>query len=185
MARVIKRYDNNRKFYDTEVRRYVSLQEIAELVRSGREVLVLDNTSGRDLTAQTLAKVIVGRENGGTASLSKEFLHDLVRWGGKVMNAGMEQLQGGLDRLIQASLQRLTPIQQIRDDMAKLKAQVEQLEAFLPKLDQARDSASETKCSDQSGAGSAPAPVFEAPSGKSARIREREVKYGHGDDRAH
>jgi polyhydroxyalkanoate synthesis repressor PhaR len=165
MARVIKRYDNNRKLYDTEAKRYVSLQEIAEMVRSGHDVLVLDNTSGRDLTAQTLAKIIVGGDVGGTALLSNEFLHDLVRWGGRVMNAGMEQLQGGLDRLIQASLQKLAPIQQIRDDMAKLKAQVEKLEALLPELEQARGSASTTKSSDRNGAGSAPYPEFEGPPG--------------------
>jgi TolA-binding protein len=126
---------------------------------------VLDNVSGRDLTAQTLAKVIVGKDDGESATLSNEILHELVRWGGRVMNAGVEQLQSRLDRLIQASLQRLAPIQQIRDDMVKLKAQVEKLEALLPEMEQGRDFASATKSSDQTGAGSAPAPEFEVAPG--------------------
>ena len=40
MSRIIKRYEN-RKLYDTEDRRYISLEEIAELIRNGVEVQVV------------------------------------------------------------------------------------------------------------------------------------------------
>jgi polyhydroxyalkanoate synthesis repressor PhaR len=163
MPRIVKRYEN-RKLYDTEEKRYVSLQEIAELVRAGHEVLVLDSDSGRDLTVQTLAKIIVDSDSGEAATLSSEFLHDLVRWGGKAMTAGIEQLQGGLDQLIQASLARLEPIQQLRADMAKLKAHVEKLEAVLPELEKGRRSTGTTESSSQMGAGSAPNPGLEGSS---------------------
>lgn len=163
MARIVKRYEN-RKLYDREGKRYVSLQEIAELVRAGHEVLVLDSVSGRDLTVQTLAKIIVDSDSGESATLSSEFLHDLVRWGGKVMTAGLEQLQSGLDQLIQASLARLEPIQQIRADMAKLKAHVEKLEAFLPELEKSRRSPGTTESSTQMGPDRPPNPEFEASS---------------------
>ncbi len=56
-ARVIKRYAN-RKLYDTHDSKYVTLDRIAELVRNGEEVKVLDNKSQKDLTKVTLAQII-------------------------------------------------------------------------------------------------------------------------------
>jgi polyhydroxyalkanoate synthesis repressor PhaR len=130
VARIVKRYEN-RKLYDTEDKRYISLQEIARLVRAGQEVRVLENPSGKDITVPTLAKVLMDNNGEEPALLSSEFLHSLIRWGGKVVVSGMGQLQGGIDRLIEASLQRMEPIQKVREDMANLKAQVERLEALL------------------------------------------------------
>ncbi len=54
---LIKRYPN-RKLYDTEARRYINLEEIAELVQRGAEVQVLDHVSGADLTALTLSQIV-------------------------------------------------------------------------------------------------------------------------------
>lgn len=54
---LIKRYPN-RKLYDTEARRYITLEEIAELVQRGAEVQVLDHASGADLTALTLSQIV-------------------------------------------------------------------------------------------------------------------------------
>lgn len=59
--RVIKRY-TNRKLYDTLESRYVTLEQLAELIRTGEEVSVLDNTSKEDLTAVTLAQIIFEEE---------------------------------------------------------------------------------------------------------------------------
>jgi polyhydroxyalkanoate synthesis repressor PhaR len=55
--RVIKRY-SNRKLYDTRESRYVTLLEIAELVRAGEDVQVIDNASKEDKTDVTLALII-------------------------------------------------------------------------------------------------------------------------------
>ena len=55
--RVIKRY-SNRKLYDTKDSRYVTLLQIAEMVRSGEEVQIIDNNSKEDLTEVTLAQII-------------------------------------------------------------------------------------------------------------------------------
>jgi polyhydroxyalkanoate synthesis repressor PhaR len=54
---VIKRYAN-RKLYDTRASRYVTLQEIAQFVRDGDEVQIIDNKSKEDLTNVTLAQII-------------------------------------------------------------------------------------------------------------------------------
>jgi polyhydroxyalkanoate synthesis repressor PhaR len=59
--KVIKRYAN-RKLYDTERSCYVTLDEIAEMVKDGDDVRVIDNKSKDDLTAVTLAQIIVEEE---------------------------------------------------------------------------------------------------------------------------
>ncbi len=61
MSRLIKRY-GNRKLYDTQESRYVTLEVIASLVKQGEEVRVLDNDSGEDLTAVTFAQIILEEE---------------------------------------------------------------------------------------------------------------------------
>src|SRR2546428_461573 len=58
MAYVIKRY-SNRKLYDTQESRYVTLEEIEEMIRAGREIAVVDAASGEDLTSVTLAQIIL------------------------------------------------------------------------------------------------------------------------------
>ena len=58
---VIKRYPN-RKLYDTTAKQYVSLEGIADLVRQGAEVQVVDHATGEDLTTLTLTQIIVEQE---------------------------------------------------------------------------------------------------------------------------
>ena len=60
-ARVIKRYAN-RKLYDTQRSRYVTLDQIAEMIRAGEDVKIVDNNSKEDLTAITLAQIIFEEE---------------------------------------------------------------------------------------------------------------------------
>ena len=59
--KVIKRYAN-RKLYDTERSCYVTLEEIAAMIKAGDEVKVIDNKSGEDLSAVTLAQIIFEEE---------------------------------------------------------------------------------------------------------------------------
>jgi polyhydroxyalkanoate synthesis repressor PhaR len=59
--RIIKRYAN-RKLYDTRDSRYVTLQQIAEYVRDGEEVAIIDNTTKEDLTNVTLAQIVYEEE---------------------------------------------------------------------------------------------------------------------------
>jgi hypothetical protein len=56
VSRLIKRY-GNRKLYDTQESRYVTLEVIASFVKQGEEVQVVDNDSGEDLTAVTFAQI--------------------------------------------------------------------------------------------------------------------------------
>ena len=66
-VRVIKRYAN-RKLYDTCDSKYITLDRIAELVRNGEEVKVLDNRSKQDLTKVTLAQIIYEEQKSGNAT---------------------------------------------------------------------------------------------------------------------
>jgi polyhydroxyalkanoate synthesis repressor PhaR len=60
-TRVVKRYAN-RKLYDTQRSRYVTLEQIAEMIRSGEDVRIVDNNSKEDLTAITLTQIIFEEE---------------------------------------------------------------------------------------------------------------------------
>lgn len=60
-TRVVKRYAN-RKLYDTAASRYVKLEQLADLVRAGVEVKVVEHASGRDVTTAALAHIIFDEE---------------------------------------------------------------------------------------------------------------------------
>lgn len=136
MVRLIKRYES-RKLYDTEESRYVSLDEIAGWVRAGQEVRVVDNASGADVTAPTLTLVILGEGKQGTA-LPSELLHELVRLGERAVSSGVEQVQQGVDRLLQRSLERLGPLRRAREEMTELRRRLEELETSLGDLESRR-----------------------------------------------
>lgn len=132
-ARLIKRYEN-RKLYDTVDKRYVSLAEIAGFVRAGEEVTVLENATGADITAETLAKIIVDEGSKNLPLLQADSLHELVRWGGKVMTDGAQQFRRNMDRLLEASLQRLSRRFGTRQEMDRLRQKVDDLELHVRKL---------------------------------------------------
>src|ERR1700674_5580626 len=134
MIRLIKRYES-RKLYDTEESRYVSLEEIAGWVRQGQEVRVLDNATSGDVTSQTLTQIILDEGRRGTSSLPSELLHELVRLGERAVHSGVEQVQHGVDRWVQASIDRLAPVRRAREEMSGLRTRLEQLEASLAALD--------------------------------------------------
>ena len=133
MIRLIKRY-GSRKLYDTEESRYVSLEEISSWIREGQEVKVVDNASGSDVTSQTLTQIILDEGRRGTSFLPSELLHELVRLGEKAMESGVEQMQ----RLVQASVDKLAPVRRAREEMSRLRGQLERLESSLSHLEEER-----------------------------------------------
>ena len=52
------RHYSNRKLYDTQDSHYVTLAQVAAIIRGGEEIRVLDNDTGKDLTAATMAQII-------------------------------------------------------------------------------------------------------------------------------
>ena len=81
---VIKRYPN-RKLYDTEAKRYITLDGIATLIRQGQEVEVTDHATGEDLTAITLTQVIFEQEKRRSGFLPQAVLTGLIQAGGETM----------------------------------------------------------------------------------------------------
>src|SRR3954469_20246435 len=78
--RVIKRYAN-RKLYDTQRSRYVTLEQIAEMIRAGEDVKIVDNNSKEDLTALTLTQILFEEEKKG-GFLPLAALRNIIQSGG-------------------------------------------------------------------------------------------------------
>lgn len=93
---VIKRYPN-RKLYDTEAKRYVTLGEIAASIRAGEEVVVIDHATEEDLTAVTLSQIIFEQEKQQGGFLPKAVLTNLVRAGGDTLTSLRRGLSLPLD----------------------------------------------------------------------------------------
>jgi polyhydroxyalkanoate synthesis repressor PhaR len=96
MAYVIKRY-SNRKLYDMQESRYVTLDEIEEMIRSGKEISVVDAATGEDLTSVTLTQIILENERAHRSTLPSAFLHQLIKHG--------EAWQEFLQRSMRSSLE--------------------------------------------------------------------------------
>jgi polyhydroxyalkanoate synthesis repressor PhaR len=92
---LIKRY-SNRKLYDVEKSQYVNLDAIAEMVRRGDEVKVVDYATGADLTAVTLTQVIFEQEKKLGSLLPQAILTRLLRTG----NSAIQTLRGGVNAFI-------------------------------------------------------------------------------------
>ncbi len=140
MIRLIKRY-GSRKLYDTEESRYVSLDELAGWIRSGQQIRVIDNKTSDDVTSQTLTQIISEEGRKGTALLPNELLHELIRIGEQAVSSGVEQLQNRMDRLVQASIDRIGPVRRAREEMARLRERLEDLERSLAAIEPDRGGA--------------------------------------------
>ncbi|WP_309663280.1 polyhydroxyalkanoate synthesis repressor PhaR [Tabrizicola sp.] len=75
---LIKRYAS-RRLYNTETSDYVTLEDIAGFIRTGREVQIVDLKSGDDLTRQYLLQIVAEHESKGESVLPVDVLTDLVR----------------------------------------------------------------------------------------------------------
>jgi polyhydroxyalkanoate synthesis repressor PhaR len=73
---IVKKY-SNRRLYDTEESRYITLDELTQKIRAGEDVRVIDAKSGDDLTQATLTQLIL--EGPGAGLLPVELLHRLIR----------------------------------------------------------------------------------------------------------
>src|SRR2546423_14353304 len=71
---VIKKYAN-RKLYDTQNSRYITLEGISKLVRDGHDIQVVERDTGRDLTPLILSQIVMGEEK-RVDSNGVENLHD-------------------------------------------------------------------------------------------------------------
>jgi polyhydroxyalkanoate synthesis repressor PhaR len=82
-TKVIKRYAN-RKLYDTERSCYVTLEEISNMIKEGEDVRVVDNKTKDDLTAITLAQIIVEEEK-KVAKMPLKLLKSIIQSGNEAL----------------------------------------------------------------------------------------------------
>jgi len=81
-ARIIKRYAN-RKLYDTQHSRYVTLDQISEMIRNGDDVKIVDNKTKEDLTSVTLAQIIFEEEKKQRSFLPLTAMRNIIQNGGE------------------------------------------------------------------------------------------------------
>lgn len=128
-ARVIKKYAN-RRLYDTEASKHVTLQNIRQMIVDGEDIQILEDTSGDDITRPLLLQIIVEQEqNGGQPILTELLLAQLIRFYGNPMQGMMaEYLQKSVDtfvgqqRTVQSQMQDMlssTPLDTMRELTAK------------------------------------------------------------------
>jgi len=89
--RTIRRYDN-RKLYDAEARRYVTLDELSRLIGGGTEVRVVEQRTGEDITTVVLAQVVLEGIKQRTATIPHQVLSRLIRLGSGPASAFTEWL---------------------------------------------------------------------------------------------
>jgi polyhydroxyalkanoate synthesis repressor PhaR len=80
----IKKYAN-RRLYNTETSTYVTLDDLAEMVRGERDFVVFDAKTGEDLTHSVLTQIILEQEGRGQNLLPVNFLRQLIRFYGDSM----------------------------------------------------------------------------------------------------
>jgi polyhydroxyalkanoate synthesis repressor PhaR len=109
---VIKKYAN-RRLYNTGESKYVTLDDLSEMVRAGTDFIVLDAKSGDDITRSVLTQIIFEQESKGQSMLPVQFLRRLIRFYG-------DQMQGFLPPYLEMSMESFSKAQeQMRENMSR------------------------------------------------------------------
>jgi polyhydroxyalkanoate synthesis repressor PhaR len=96
----IKKYAN-RRLYNTGTSTYVTLEDLAQMVKSGEDFVVFDAKSGEDITRSVLTQIIFEQENKGQNLLPITFLRQLIRfYGDSIQNLIPTYLDFSIDSLV-------------------------------------------------------------------------------------
>jgi polyhydroxyalkanoate synthesis repressor PhaR len=153
---LIKKYAN-RKLYDTQTSKYITLEGIADLVRDGHEIHVLDRDTGQDLTQVILSQIVLSAEKRGPARLvdaGADVIHDrgqaLLDYVRKTLNVpgdivnrverGRGDVEAMVDEAIERALRRLRIPS--RHDLDRMNERIDKLTAELKKSNGGRGPAS-------------------------------------------
>jgi polyhydroxyalkanoate synthesis repressor PhaR len=114
--KVIKRY-TNRKLYDTVESRYVTLDEIAQMIKGGAEVKIIDNRTKEDLTSVTLAQIIFEEEK-KRSQMPLGVLREIIRHGGEAVAGFYQEKAGTIAGKVAQSLSEVkSRTESIREDL--------------------------------------------------------------------
>ena len=125
MPVLIKRYAN-RKLYNTETSRYITLKGIAELIEQGEDIRVMDNETGEDITSVTLSQILVDTER-ANHTVPRTLLSDLIQKSGDALygalkkgvddaSEGIEELQRNVRRAIRAPQEETAKVRESIND---------------------------------------------------------------------
>ncbi len=95
-VRIIKRYQN-RKLYDTFQSCYVTLEEIAQIIREGHEIQVIDNKSKNDITYMTQIQLLFDQERKSLKPGNVELLKRVIRSEEGTLTGYIQALEGKLN----------------------------------------------------------------------------------------
>jgi polyhydroxyalkanoate synthesis repressor PhaR len=101
---VVKKYAN-RRLYNTETSSYITLENLADMIRAGRDFVVYDAKSSEDITRGVLTQIIVEEEGKGTSMLPTNFLRQLIGFYG-------DSLQGVVPRYLESAMSNFARQQQ-------------------------------------------------------------------------
>lgn len=145
---IIKRYPN-RKLYDTAASRYVTLEDIAQMVKRGDEVKILDNKTKKDLTALTLAQILYEQEKQNRSILPLSSLKSILRSGGEQignladmvtgaaggLGKGLEDIQARLDTRIEKLKEGVASAREMKKLLSDLEKRLDTVEKRVKKLE--------------------------------------------------
>jgi polyhydroxyalkanoate synthesis repressor PhaR len=144
---LIKKY-SNRKLYDTYTRRYITLEDIARLVRDGGNVTVVQRDTGEDLTPAILSQIVAREERrGGTnghhavaaegiqerGQALLDYLRRTINMPAEIVTGEVEKRVGDVESLVDGALERALKRLNIpsRRDLNRLNARLDALESRL------------------------------------------------------
>ncbi len=143
--RLIRKYAN-RRLYDAQESRHVTLDDLRKLIAAGQRIKVIDDKSGEDITRSILLQIIASQEQFGTPVLSLQLLEAIIRFYGnpiqQMLTSYLEQSIGGLLRqqsVLQAEMAKaletpMAPIAEMARQNMEMwaKMQASMLSAFTP-----------------------------------------------------
>jgi len=97
-SRIIRKYAN-RRLYDTETSRYITLEDLKELIISGEDIQVREAKSDADITREVLLQLVAEQEHLGVPILNETILTALIRFYGNPM-------QGMASRYLELALEQ-------------------------------------------------------------------------------
>ena len=134
---LIKRYAS-RRLYNTETSDYVTLEDIAAVIRDGREVKIVDLKSGDDLTRQYLLQIVAEHESRGESVLPIAVLTDLVRSYTTQAQSIVPQFLAMSFEMLRDSqskmMENFTVMPNPMNPMAGMEAMTRQQKAFMAKM---------------------------------------------------
>lgn len=108
--RLIKKYEN-RKLYDTRISTYVTLDDLAAMVRTNYEFTVIDNKTKADITALTLTQIIFENERRAGAGMPVPFLKEIIKSKGNLTEFLLKFGVFEADQLVSVDLKKNTESQ--------------------------------------------------------------------------